>query len=59
MEKALKLFGDRHRYDATLLDQRMPGMDGLEVLRRMKSARRRVHHYGHRVRDESWPSTPP
>ena len=38
-EEALKLFGDGHRYDATLLDQRMPGMDGLEVLRRMKLVR--------------------
>lgn len=35
-EGALKLFGDGHQFDATLLDQRMPGMDGLEVLRRMK-----------------------
>jgi DNA-binding response OmpR family regulator len=38
-EEALKLFGDGHRYEATLLDQRMPGMDGLEVLRRMKLVR--------------------
>ena len=35
-DEALKLFGDGSRFDATLLDQRMPGMDGLEVLRRMK-----------------------
>jgi DNA-binding response OmpR family regulator len=38
-EEALKLFGDGHRFDATLLDQRMPGMDGLETLRRMKLQR--------------------
>ena len=38
-EEALRLFGDGHRHDATLLDQRMPGMDGLEVLRRMKLVR--------------------
>jgi CheY-like chemotaxis protein len=38
-EEALKLFGDGHRFDATLLDQRMPGIDGLETLRRMKRQR--------------------
>jgi DNA-binding response OmpR family regulator len=38
-DEALKLFGDGSRFDATLLDQRMPGMDGLEVLRRMKLQR--------------------
>jgi DNA-binding response OmpR family regulator len=38
-EEALKLFDDGHRFDATLLDQRMPGMDGLETLRRMKLQR--------------------
>jgi DNA-binding response OmpR family regulator len=35
-EEGLKLFGDGRQFDATLLDQRMPGMDGLETLRRMK-----------------------
>jgi DNA-binding response OmpR family regulator len=38
-EDALKQFGDGSRFDVTLLDQRMPGMDGLEVLRRMKRQR--------------------
>ena len=38
-EEGLKLFGDGRRFDATLLDQRMPGIDGLETLRRMKRQR--------------------
>jgi DNA-binding response OmpR family regulator len=38
-EEALKMFGDGLSFDATLLDQRMPGMDGLETLRRMKLRR--------------------
>jgi DNA-binding response OmpR family regulator len=38
-DEGLKLFGDGLRFDATLLDQRMPGMDGLETLRRMKRQR--------------------
>jgi DNA-binding response OmpR family regulator len=38
-EEGLRLFGDGTRVDATLLDQRMPGMDGLEVLKRMKQIR--------------------
>jgi DNA-binding response OmpR family regulator len=38
-EEGLRLFGDGLHLDATLLDQRMPGMDGLETLRRMKLQR--------------------
>jgi DNA-binding response OmpR family regulator len=38
-EQGLELFGDGFRFDATLLDQRMSGIDGLETLRRMKSQR--------------------
>ena len=38
-EHGLELFGDGRAFDATLLDQRMPGMDGLETLRRMKLKR--------------------
>ena len=36
-EAALRLFGDGESFDAVLLDQRMPGLDGLETLRRMKT----------------------
>ena len=38
-EEALRLFGDGSSLDATLLDQKMPGLDGLETLRRMKERR--------------------
>ncbi len=35
-ERGLEAFGDGAAWDAVLLDQRMPGMDGLETLRRIK-----------------------
>jgi len=34
-ESALELFGDGTAWDALLLDQRMPGLDGLETLRQI------------------------
>lgn len=37
--RGLEEFGDGSAWDAVLLDQRMPGMDGLETLRRMKQRR--------------------
>ena len=33
---ALELFGDGSRFDAVVLDQKMPGMDGIETLRQMR-----------------------
>ena len=38
-EEALRQFGNGSSVDATLLDQKMPGLDGLETLRRMKQRR--------------------
>ena len=34
--EGLKLYGDGSAWDGVVLDQRMPGMDGLEILRRLK-----------------------
>jgi len=34
-ERGLEAFGDGSSWDAVLLDQRMPGIDGLEMLRRI------------------------
>ena len=34
-ERGLEVFGDGSGWDAVLLDQRMPGIDGLETLRRI------------------------
>jgi DNA-binding response OmpR family regulator len=36
-QKGLELFGDGSTWDAVLLDQRMPGMDGLETLRNINA----------------------
>jgi DNA-binding response OmpR family regulator len=38
-ESGLRAFADGTRFDAILLDQRMPGLDGLETLGRMKAIR--------------------
>jgi DNA-binding response OmpR family regulator len=35
--QGLEVFGDGSAWDAVLLDQRMPGLDGLETLRRIKA----------------------
>ena len=35
-KRGLEIFGDGSGWDAVLLDQRMPGMDGLETLRHVK-----------------------
>jgi DNA-binding response OmpR family regulator len=38
-ERGLEAFGDGASWDAVLLDQRMPGMDGMETLRHIKQRR--------------------
>ena len=35
-QEGLKVYGDGSGWDGVVLDQRMPGMDGLETLRRLK-----------------------
>src|SRR5947207_2531185 len=41
--EGLNLFGDGSTWDAVVLDQRMPGMDGLETLRRLKQLNANSH----------------
>ena len=38
-DQGLEAFGDGSNWDAVLLDQRMPGIDGLETLRRLEERR--------------------
>lgn len=40
--EGLKLYGDGSAWDGVVLDQRMPGMDGLETLRRIKAINSRA-----------------
>src|SRR5690242_20827238 len=35
--EGLKVYGDGSQWDVVVLDQRMPGIDGLETLRRLKT----------------------
>ena len=46
--QGLEVFGDGSNWDAVLLDQRMPGMDGLEVAPpAQRTGCRGTYHYGH------------
>jgi DNA-binding response OmpR family regulator len=38
--EGLRLFGNGSKWEAVVLDQRMPGMDGLETLRQLKELKR-------------------
>jgi len=40
--EGLKLYGDGSAWDGVVLDQRMPGMDGLETLKRIKASNPRA-----------------
>ena len=42
-QRGLDLYGDGSSWDVVLLDQRMPGMDGLEVLRRLNQRDAAAH----------------
>ena len=49
--RGLEAFGDGSTWDAVLLDQKMPGMDGLETLRHIKDRQAGcAGHHGHGVR---------
>ena len=50
-ERGLEAFGNGSAWDAVLLDQRMPGMDGLETLRHIKDRRADcTRHHVDRIR---------
>ena len=58
-EEGLAQFGDGSGYDVVLLDQKMPGIDGLETLRRLLRARLiPASSWSPPSRRSSWPSMP-